>query len=295
MSLAPHDERSDGRRRSVAVPGTAVRLDPLVGLLLIFGVVFLGAAFAVLSDRSAEQDLQRQRIEALQPIGSTPSVAPAGLAPTQPAHAHAADPTATSGRSSVDVPLYTRPDDPTPTATAPRSGSTAVSPTPVVTPTPRPDMPAPTRITVPAVRIDAGIIQVSSYVSQVEGVSVLKWNVADWAAGHHDTSASPGEGGNVVMAGHDDARGEVFRGLHDVKIGDDVYVTSPAGTFHYVVSEVHLRREQGAPLSERLAVGDFMDPMPVERLTLVTCWPYGVDDHRMIVIANPAPDFMQGS
>jgi len=27
--------------------------------------------------------------------------------------------------------------------------------------------------------------------------------------------------------------------------------------------------------------------MPEERVTLVTCWPYGIDDHRIIVVAKP--------
>jgi sortase (surface protein transpeptidase) len=33
-----------------------------------------------------------------------------------------------------------------------------------------------------------------------------------------------------------------------------------------------------------------MAPMPEERLTLITCWPYGVDDHRLIVVAKPVAD-----
>src|SRR5699024_1511905 len=147
-------------------------------------------------------------------------------------------------------------------------------------PTAIPDMPPATHISVPAVGIDADVVQVSSYPVETQGVTVLQWNVADWAAGHHDTSADPGERGNIVMAGPDDCRGEVFRVLHDAQIGDDVYVTSPAGTFHYVSREIHLRKELGVPLSERLNTGMFMAPMPEERLTLITCWPYGIDDHR---------------
>jgi sortase A len=43
------------------------------------------------------------------------------------------------------------------------------------------------------------------------------------------------------------------------------------------------------PLSERLKTGELIGPTNDEQLTLVTCWPYGVDDHRLIVIARPAP------
>jgi sortase A len=160
--------------------------------------------------------------------------------------------------------------------------------TPATTPTPEVvDMPPATHIAIPAVGIDADIQQIEPKTETLDGQLVLMWPVVDWAAGHHSTSADPGEGGNIVLAGHDDVRGEVFRGLHDIDLGDEVQLTSPTGTHRYVVVEVHLRRERDAALSDRLASGEFMAPMPEERLTLITCWPYGVDDHRLIVVAKP--------
>ena len=30
-----------------------------------------------------------------------------------------------------------------------------------------------------------------------------------------------------------------------------------------------------------------MKPTPDQTLTLITCWPYGIDTHRLIVIAKP--------
>jgi sortase A len=55
------------------------------------------------------------------------------------------------------------------------------------------------------------------------------------------------------------------------------------------VGQILYRQEVGVPLSERLKTGELIGPTEDERLTLVTCWPYGVDDHRLIVIARPAP------
>ncbi len=166
--------------------------------------------------------------------------------------------------------------------------------TPEITlPAPDPDMPAPTHISIPAVGIDTDVVAVTSHVEFVTGQRVQMWQVADWAAGHHETSAAPGEGGNIVIAGHDDVRGEVFRGLHAIEMGDEVRVDSPAGSFFYSVQEIHLRREKDVALDERLAVGQFMAPMPEERLTLITCWPYGVDDHRLIVVAKPGASLPQ--
>jgi sortase A len=180
---------------------------------------------------------------------------------------------------------------PTPTATpfAERLDKLPIvpSPTPEPTPTPRPKMPPPTRIQIPSVGIDAPVVEVGYKIVQIQGIKVIEWEVAEYAAGHHNTSANPGEGGNIVITGHNDWKGEVFRTLERVKLGDEVILTSDAGVFRYRVTEIHYRKEVGVPLEERIATGRFLDPMPEERVTLVTCWPYGIDDHRIIVVAKP--------
>ncbi len=180
---------------------------------------------------------------------------------------------------------------PTPTATpfAERLEALPIlpTPTPEPTPTPRPKMPPPTRIQIPSVGIDAPVVEVGYKIVEIQGIKVIEWEVAEYAAGHHNTSANPGEGGNIVITGHSDWKGEVFRTLEYVKLGDEVILTSDAGIFRYRVVEIHYRKEVGVPLEERIATGRFLDPMPEERVTLVTCWPYGIDDHRIIVIAKP--------
>lgn len=164
------------------------------------------------------------------------------------------------------------------TVDAPRS--TVASP-------PMPEMPPPLHIAIPNVGIDTAVVEVSATPVVVDGRTVFTWQVADWAAGHHSTSANPGEDGNIVIAGHADVRGEVFRNLPRVVVGDEVTLTSAAGTFRYVVEEIHLREYTEASLDEQIAAGEFLGPMEGERLTLVTCWPYQVDTHRLIVVAKP--------
>ncbi len=155
---------------------------------------------------------------------------------------------------------------------------------------PPPAMPKATRIQVPAAGIDTKIVEVGYDIVTIDGQQVIQWQVAEYAAGHNNTSANPGEGHNVVITGHDDWKGEVFRTLEKAKPGDEVILTTEDGKDHrYSVAEIHLRKEIGAPLEERLATGQFMAQMGEERVTLVTCWPYGVDDHRLIVVAKPAP------
>ncbi len=154
--------------------------------------------------------------------------------------------------------------------------------------TPPPPMPKPTHIQIPATGIDTKIVEVGYDIVTIDGQQVIQWQVAEYAAGHNSTSASPGEGHNIVITGHDDWKGEVFRTLEKAKPGDEVILTTEDGkVHHYAVTEIELRKEIGAPLEERLATGQFLEPMGEERVTLVTCWPYGVDDHRLIVIAKP--------
>jgi sortase A len=147
--------------------------------------------------------------------------------------------------------------------------------------------PKPTQITIPGLEIDAEIHQVGYNIIDIDGQRVREWDVASYAAGHHKTSARPGEGGNIVVTGHNDFEGEVFRTLEYAEHGQEIIIETEEGEHRYVIEEIHMRREIGASLEERLETGRFMADMPEERLTLITCWPYGINDHRIVVVALP--------
>lgn len=148
----------------------------------------------------------------------------------------------------------------------------------------------PVRLEIPTVGIDTPVVEVASQIVVIGSRQVLRWDVADYAAGHHAGSANPGAGGNVVLAGHSDWRGAVFGNLATAAVGDSVVITSADQRIHrYVVTEIHFRKEAGMPLDERLATGQFIEPTEDERVTLVSCWPPLVDDHRLIVVAKPDP------
>lgn len=261
-------------------------------LLVLVGLTLIGASLTSRASSPEQIAQQRQRFEEMESVPTFPpsrAAEPLDLALPEPTREPA--PTAaltsdqwsgTSGRGNLDAGLID---------VEPRilnDASHQVASKQSLEPPPS-DMPAATHITIPAVGIDTDVVEVSAHVEIINDQRVRVWQVADWAAGHHATSSDPGEGGNIVLAGHDDYRGEVFRGLHDISIGDRVRLTSPAGEFTYIVEEVHVRRIADEPLSVLLAVGQFMAPMPEERLTLITCWPYGIDNHRIIVVAKPSP------
>ncbi|MDQ2787605.1 MAG: sortase [Chloroflexota bacterium] len=176
---------------------------------------------------------------------------------------------------------------PAPTATpVPTSADTAAA-TDAPTPTPKPRMPKPTHLTIPAINVDSDVVEVGISPVEIDGQQAYIWDVAPYAVGHNFSSANPGEGENVVLTGHDDWQGEVFKNLYKLKKGDQLSVQAGDRQIGYHVDEILLLPEVGQPLDKRLENAKFIGTTGDERLTLVTCWPYGVDDHRLIVIARP--------
>ena len=97
------------------------------------------------------------------------------------------------------------------------------------------------------------------------------------AVGHIPGTALPGQRGNVALAGHRDA---FFRGLGQVRPGDQVRLRTEAGVFVY---EVGFSRIVGPDRT------DILDPSGVPTLTLITCYPFtwiGPAPQRFIVSAR---------
>jgi sortase A len=146
----------------------------------------------------------------------------------------------------------------------------------------------PTRIVLPALKIDSRVIPVGWTTYQQNGQWVSEWAVADYAVGFHRTSALPGAAGNTIMAGHNNINGEVFRNLIDLKVGDDIFVYADQNTYHYVVRQKMLLQEAGMPLEQRLQNAQWIAPTDDDRLTLVSCWPVTSNTHRVVIVARPA-------
>ena len=95
--------------------------------------------------------------------------------------------------------------------------------------------------------------------------------------GHYMGSLMPGEGGNVVLAGH---RETVFWPLEQVELGDEVKVETSYGTYIYEVEDIYVT-----------VPSDLTPTTPTddERLTFYTCYPfvmYGPSPERFIVVAK---------
>lgn len=186
------------------------------------------------------------------------------------------------------------PSPPTPilplTPTSPVVPSPTASPTPLPpSPTPTPAIYLPTRIVIPSVGIDAPVIPTHWEIQEVAGVRQPMWVVPDAPhVGWHETSAPLGWAGNTVLSGHNWPENGPFRFLYKIQTGDLVMVYAGHLVFLYRVDEVLLLPEKGQPLKVREANARHIQPTDDERVTLVTCHPYGSTDFRLIVVARPA-------
>jgi len=200
--------------------------------------------------------------------------------------------TATSTATPTPHPVLTptpRPPLGMPTRTPLPSTPTKVS---TLTPTAMPTGTVPRRLRIPAISLDAPVMPIGHTTTDVDGEAQSIWNVPDWrAVGWHETSALIGVPGNTVFNGHNTTQGEVFRDLYKVEVGALVLVDSTDDqTYAYRVTEKIVMPEDGQPLDVRRENARYIQPTADERLTLVTCHPYGSLANRLLVIAYPAPE-----
>ena len=118
------------------------------------------------------------------------------------------------------------------------------------------------------------IAKVHLEVPVLEGTDDL---TLDRGVGHISGTVSPGESGNIGIAGHRDG---FFRALKDVKQGDTIDLVGFGRTDHYVVDQILLVRPDDISV---------LQPGSNSSLTLVTCYPFyyvGSAPQRYIVQAS---------
>lgn len=133
----------------------------------------------------------------------------------------------------------------------------------LVIPTPGPEQALGIRIA--AIGVNAPIVQGDGWEELRRGV------------GQHIGSANPGRPGNLVLTGHNDIYGEVFRDLDKLEEGDEVIIYSANNSYTYVVTETQIV----APTDIEV-----MEPTPEATLTLISCYPYRIDNQRIVVFAE---------
>lgn len=164
------------------------------------------------------------------------------------------------------------------------------TPLPTSTPTPTPTpVPLPAiRISIPAIGLNASIQEIAPTAkTAADGSQAYVWEAVAYAVAHYDSSAKPGQGGNIVLAGHNNYLGEVFRDLHALEPGDEVILYTETGEFHYRVESNLVIPYLGVEAEGDAMLQFYAGPQPREQVTLISCWPYATNANRIVVIAVP--------
>lgn len=146
------------------------------------------------------------------------------------------------------------------------------------------------RLVIPSIDVDSKVVEVGWRIEDIAGQETAIWDVAEFAVGQHRGSANPGQGGNIVLAGHVGGYGKVFRDLYYVNPGDQIIVYSQGQQYLYLVEERILVTEEGVSAEQRAANARYIAPTDHEVVTMVTCWPISGPDRfsqRIIVRAVP--------
>lgn len=133
-------------------------------------------------------------------------------------------------------------------------------------------VPVPTASPEQAIRIQIPSINVDAPIVQGDGWEQLKKGV-----GQHIGSANPGQNGNVVLSAHNDVFGEIFRDLDKLKVGDAIIIYTNQRQYTYIVSDSFIVEPTRV---------EVMYPTPDPVVTLISCYPYLINNQRIIIRAN---------
>jgi sortase A len=230
----------------IAQPSRGRRVFDILLLLLEISAV-AGLIFILLSGMQMLQDINKEALSAIEQPTLTPTpligavVLPSGHLP----------PDAPGGTrfNEGEIPEHLRP----------LVQSLYNAPLP----TPGPEQAV--RLQVPALNIDAPIVQGDGWEQLKKGV------------GQHLGSANPGEVGNVVLSAHNDIFGELFRDLDRLVPGDLVIVYTNQRSYTYIVVDIKVVQPTAV---------EVMAPTSQPTTTLISCYPYLKDNLRIVVIAR---------
>ena len=216
-------------------------------LFLVEALAVLGLVFVLMNGVSLVRNLNREVVSALEQPTLTPT--PLIMAVILP-----------SGHTPPNVPGGGRPNE----AEIPehlRPLVQSIADLPVPTPGPQQAM----RIQIPAISIDYPVVQGDGWEQLKKGV------------GQRIGTPNPSEDGNIILSAHNDIFGEIFRDLDKLQVGDTVTLFTSQRTYTYVVINT---------LIVEPTQTEVMAPTQEPVVTLISCYPYMVDNKRIVVIAN---------
>lgn len=134
-------------------------------------------------------------------------------------------------------------------------------------PTPGPEQAR--RLQIPAINVDKPIVQGDDWEQLKKGV------------GQYSNAALPGREGNVVLSAHNDIYGSIFRYLDQLSPGDEIVISTERQSYTYIVREIQVVEPTDVWV---------MAPTEHASTTLISCYPYLVDNKRIVVFADLAEE-----
>jgi len=244
---APEVDTFEGNSDQLQVPAVKRRRVMDRFLLVVEVLAVVGLVGVLISGFGILRDLNAEVASAL--IQETLTPTPLVMAVVLP-----------SGHLPPDAQGNTRPNDAEiPAHLQPMVQSLASIPIP----TSAPDQAI--RIQVPAINIDAPVVQGDGWEQLKKGV------------GQNLSSVNPGQNGNMILSAHNDVYGEIFRYLDKLAPGDQVILYTQQRQYVYVVDRT--------AIVEPTAV-EVMAGTGSPTVTLISCYPYLVDKQRIVVFAR---------
>ena len=131
-------------------------------------------------------------------------------------------------------------------------------------PIPTPGPQSARQVQIPRINVNAPVVMGDNWEQLKKGI------------GQHLNTATPGQKGNMVVSAHNDIFGELFRDLDKLQPGDEVIVITQDRSYTYVVTGTQIVNPTDVHV---------MDQTENATLTLISCYPYRVDNKRIVVTA----------
>jgi sortase A len=125
----------------------------------------------------------------------------------------------------------------------------------------------------------AGILEIPRIDAELPIVEGTDEDELEKGVGHYKDSKYPTQNDQIVLSGHRDT---VFRRMGELKIGDELVVKLPYGTFTYIIESTKIVDADDTTVIQSTA--------PNEELVLTTCYPFsfvGNAPDRYIIYAKP--------
>ena len=141
------------------------------------------------------------------------------------------------------------------------------------------------QVTIPAIGVDSPVVPVGWRVDPASGSP--EWDSPGPAVGWVLSSALPDQPGNIILYGHNNMYGSVFKNLAKLNPGDSLSLQTGQRTWSYQVDQVLLLPFATASQEQRSSYQAYLAETTTPRLTVLSCWPPESNTYRVVVVAYP--------